>query len=105
MGQTNVLGRYPMHFHILGNGCAGCYFKRSSVHRSFYRCVSVHGSHNTTVSENVAYDVIGFCCYLEDGVEEDNTLSFDLEWSTSTFSAFLLMEAGKPRSSITRAKI
>jgi len=78
MGQTNVLGRYPMHFHVLGNNCEGCYFRDSSVHRSFYRCISVHGTHNTTVSENVAFDVTGYCYYLEDGVEEDNTISFNL---------------------------
>jgi len=78
MGQTNVLGRYPFHFHILGNECSDCYFKGNSIHNSYYRCISVHGTHNTTVSENVAYDVSGFCYYLEDGVEEDNEISFNL---------------------------
>jgi len=78
MGQTNVLGRYPMHFHVLGNGCPDCYFRSSSVHRSFYRCISIHGTNNVTLSENVAYDVTGYCYYLEDGVEEDNTLSYNL---------------------------
>ena len=65
MGQTNVLGRYPFHWHMLGNGCEDCYFRDNSIHRSFYRCISIHGTHNTTVSENVAYDVNGFCYYLE----------------------------------------
>jgi hypothetical protein len=78
MGQTNVLGRYPMHFHILNEGCSDCYFRDSSVHRSFYRCVSIHGTHYTTISENVAYDVTGFCYYLEDGVEHHNRLEFNL---------------------------
>jgi hypothetical protein len=77
MGQTNILGRYPMHFHELKN-CQTCYFRQSSVHRSYYRCVSIHGTHNVTVSENVAFDVTGYCYYLEDGVEEDNTISFNL---------------------------
>jgi hypothetical protein len=77
MGQTNVLGRYPMHFHLLGD-CADCYFRDSSVHRSFYRCVSIHGTNYINVNENVAYDVTGFCYYLEDGVEHDNTISFNL---------------------------
>jgi hypothetical protein len=78
MGQTNVLGRYPMHFHILGDGCSDCYFRDSSVHRSFYRCISIHGTHSTQVSENVAYDVAGYCYYLEDGVEHDNRIEFNL---------------------------
>jgi len=78
MGQTNVLGRYPIHFHVLGDACKDCYFRDSSVHRSYYRCISVHGTNGMLVSENVAYDVTGYCYYLEDGVEEDNTISFNL---------------------------
>ena len=78
MGQTNTLGRYPIHFHVLGDECADCYFQDSSIHESYYRCISIHGTNNMTVSENVAYDVTGFCYYLEDGVEEYNTLSYNL---------------------------
>ena len=78
MGQTNFLGRYPIHYHRLGNSCDGCYFRDSSIHKSFYRCISVHASNNLTVTENVGYDITGYCYYLEDGVEEDNTLSFNL---------------------------
>jgi len=78
MGQTNVIGRYPMHFHLLGNSCSDCYFRDSSVHRSFYRCVSIHGTNFLDVSENVAFDVTGFCYYLEDGVEHDNRIEFNL---------------------------
>ena len=44
MGQTNVLGRYPIHFHLLGDSCSDCYLRDSSVHRSYYRCVSIHGT-------------------------------------------------------------
>jgi len=78
MGQTNILGRYPMHFHLLQDNCPGCYFKDSSVHRSFYRCISIHGTNNIMVSENVAFDVTGYCYYLEDGIEEQNTISYNL---------------------------
>ena len=78
MGQTNVMGRYPMHFHLLGSDCSDCYFRDSSVHRSFYRCVSIHGTHFIEVSENVAYDVSGFCYYLEDGIEHDNRIEYNL---------------------------
>jgi G8 domain len=60
MGQTNVMGRYPMHFHLLGRSCSDCYFRDSSIHRSFYRCASIHATDLIQVSENVAYDVTGF---------------------------------------------
>jgi hypothetical protein len=78
MGQTNFLGRYPIHFHILGDSCVGCYFRDSSIHESYYRGISLHGTNNLLVSENVAYDITGYCYYLEDGVEVNNTLSFNL---------------------------
>jgi cell migration-inducing and hyaluronan-binding protein len=62
MGQTNVMGRYPLHFHRMKDaGGKRSYMRDSSVHRSFYRCVSVHGTHGALVSQNVAYDAIGHC--------------------------------------------
>ena len=51
MGQTNTLGRYPIHFHVLGDECADCYFQDSSIHESYYRCISTHGTNNMTVGE------------------------------------------------------
>lgn len=36
------------------------------------------GTNSLTVSENVAFNVIGYCYYLEDGVEENNKLLFNL---------------------------
>lgn len=68
MGQTNILGRYPMHFHLLGNRCEGCYLRDSSIHCSYYRCISIHGTHNATITKNVTFNVTGFCYYLEDGM-------------------------------------
>jgi hypothetical protein len=42
------------------------------------RCVVVHGTNDTLVSTNVAFDIIGHCYYLEDGVEENNRIEFNL---------------------------
>jgi hypothetical protein len=67
-----------MHFHLLERSCQDCYFRDSSIHRSFYRCVSIHTTDLTQISENVAYDVMGFCYYLEEGVEEENKIEFNL---------------------------
>eukprot|EP00041_Stephanoeca_diplocostata_P022668 m.542974 g.542974 ORF g.542974 m.542974 type:complete len:1700 (-) comp22123_c0_seq1:169-5268(-) len=54
------------------------YVRDCSVHDSYYRCVSIHGSHNVTLSRNVAHNVSGHCFYLEDGVEERNTIEYNL---------------------------
>ncbi|ORY52977.1 hypothetical protein BCR33DRAFT_761302 [Rhizoclosmatium globosum] len=78
MGQTNVMGRYPYHIHQAGQNGINSYLKSSSIHQSFFRCMSVHGSHNVTISNNVAYDITANCFYIEDGIEEDNTFSYNL---------------------------
>ena len=78
MGQTNVMARYPVHFHLIGDGGIRSFVHDVSIHRSYYRCVSVHGTHAVTVSRNVAYDAIGHCYYLEDGVEENNVFEYNL---------------------------
>jgi len=80
VGQTNVLGRYPVHFHMcLQSVPTGQLFvKDSSVHRSYFRAYAVHGTNNVLISQNVAYDVIGHAYFLEDGVEEQSTFEYNL---------------------------
>ena len=38
----------------------------------------LHGTNNLQVSQNVAYDAVGMCFYLEDGVEEENVIEYNL---------------------------
>eukprot|EP01084_Bolivina_argentea_P204467 349184_1 len=76
MGQLNVLGRYPLHMHLLGNG-TDSYFTDNSVTNSFFRCYVIHGTNDTLLSRNIAYNVMGMCYYIEDGIEENNTLSYN----------------------------
>jgi hypothetical protein len=97
-GQRGVLGRYvsgmpralvacplsssshshacptlqPMHIHLCEYLSAGTTFKRNFVHQSNQRCMIIHGSHNATIEENVAYESFGHCFMLEDGAEIDN---------------------------------
>ena len=84
VGQTNVLGRYPVHFHMMGDvaapdgGLPRALVRDCAIHRSYYRCVSVHGTNRSLVSTTVAYDAVGHCYYLEDGVEEYNTFEYNL---------------------------
>ncbi len=68
-GQKNVLGRYPLHFHLLGNGenARNSYFEDNSIVNSNYRCIVIHGTNYSRISRNIAYNVHGHCFYLEDG--------------------------------------
>ena len=54
------------------------YITDSSVVHSFYRAIVVHGCNGVLVHKNVAFDIIGHGYYLEDGVEERNTFTFNL---------------------------
>jgi len=77
MGQTNQLARYPYHFHTIGE-CENCYVHDSSCEHTYYRCVVLHQTSLVDIRSNVAFDVTGFAYYLEDGVEENNTLYYNL---------------------------
>jgi len=77
VGQTNARGRYPVHFHLVVDGSTS-YIEDCSFHRSYNKAVVVHGTNFARVSRNVAYDVIGHAFYLQDGVEEENIIEFNL---------------------------
>ena len=77
MGQAGILARYPFHLHLAGD-MSGSYFRSNSIHDSFQRCVTVHGTHNTVVADNVAYEALGHCYFLEDGIETGNVFDHNL---------------------------
>ncbi len=78
MGQSGVMGHYPIHFHLLRDGGRGLYVKNSSIHHSFSRCITIHGTHGVLVERTVAFEVQGHCFFLEDGLEQDNVLRDNL---------------------------
>ena len=74
MGQKGELGRYPWHWHHVHLFGAGQYFKNSSVHQSFNRAITIHGTSYVNVENNFFYDHIGHGVFLEDGSERYNTI-------------------------------
>ncbi len=71
MGQKSILARYPFHWHLAGS-VPGQYIKNSGIHRSFNRCVTVHGADEALIEDNVCYDFLGHGYFLEDGIEQNN---------------------------------
>jgi cell migration-inducing and hyaluronan-binding protein len=71
MGQHLTLARYPIHWHLLGEG-EGQYIANSAIHDTYSRCVTVHGTNNVRVENNVTYNTVGHCFFLEDGIETGN---------------------------------
>ncbi len=72
MGQHLELARYPIHWHLVGDGGKGQYVKNTAIHDSFNRCVTVHGSNDLRVENNVTYNTVGHCFFMEDGIEHGN---------------------------------
>ena len=71
MGQNMTLARYPIHWHLIGDA-QGQYIKNASLHDTYNRCVTVHGTNFLRVENNVTYNTVGHCFFLEDGIEHGN---------------------------------
>lgn len=82
MGQQQELGRYPMHWHVMLDQAVGQYFTDCSVHRTYNRAITIHGTDFVDVSRNVAYDNEGHAVFLEDGSEQFNTITDNLVLTT-----------------------
>ena len=77
MGQAGRLGRYPLHWHQLGNAPTQ-FIKNSSIHHSFQRCAVIHDTNWVLIENNVCYNFKGHGFMLEDGTETKNTISGNL---------------------------
>ncbi len=71
MGQNMHLARYPIHWHLVGDA-QGQYIRNSAIHDTYSRCVTVHGTNYLDIENNVTYNNIGHCFFLEDGIEHGN---------------------------------
>src|SRR4051812_14673289 len=60
MGQNLTLARYPIHWHLIGDA-DGQYIRNAAIHNTYNRCVTVHGTNNLHVENNVTYDNVGHC--------------------------------------------
>jgi hypothetical protein len=81
VGQSTILGRYPMHFHRNGD-IPLSFIKGNAVHRSFARTVTAHHVRFLRISHNVAYDVFGHTYFIEDGSESKNIVEHNLGLNT-----------------------
>src|SRR6187401_2381498 len=77
MGQNLTLARYPIHWHLVGDA-KGQYIRNAAIHDTFNRCVTVHGTNNLQVENNVTYNTVGHCFFLEDGIEHGNEFVHNL---------------------------
>lgn len=77
-GQAFRLGRYPIHWHLMGDIDHKSYVRGCGIHRTFNRAVTIHNTHNLLVEHNVIYDIMGGAFFIEDGIETGNILQYNL---------------------------
>ena len=76
-GQAYSLGRYPLHFHLIGK-VSESYVRNNSIHDTFNRACTIHGVFYFRVMYNVAYNVKGHTYFIEDGIEIQNRIEGNL---------------------------
>lgn len=82
LGQSRIVGRYPIHWHMVRDSGAGQYIRNSSIHHSFNRAITIHGTDELEVIDNTAYRTLGHAVFLEDGSEQDNIIRGNLVTAT-----------------------
>ncbi|XP_056378576.1 fibrocystin-L-like isoform X2 [Hyla sarda] len=77
-GQAFRLGRYPIHWHLMGDVQYKSYVRGCGIHQTYNRAVTIHNTHNLLVEKNVIYDIMGGAFFIEDGIEHGNILQHNL---------------------------
>lgn len=78
MGKEGVLGRYPIHFHLVRDTMRGSSVVGAAIVNSGNRFVTVHGTHYMLVRDCVGYQSVGHGFFLEDATEVYNLLDRNL---------------------------
>ena len=76
-GQMGRIGRYSIHFHMIG-AVRNSYVRKNSIHHTFNRAIAIHGVHYLRVQDNVAFETRGHQYFVEDGLETKNIITGNL---------------------------
>ena len=78
LGKEGVLGRYAIHYHLIGDTMRGSQVKGVAIVDSHNRWVTVHGTQYLVVRDCVGYKSVGHGFFLEDATEAYNLLDRNL---------------------------
>ena len=87
-GQASELGRYPIHFHNSYDQ-PNSYFRGLGIWQTFNRAMTLHAVNYALIENNVAYNNMGHAYFMEDAVEHDNTVRYNLAIKTKIASSLL----------------
>src|SRR5204862_3125543 len=78
LGKQDVLGRYSLHFHLVGDTMRGSSVIGASIWDSGNRWLTIHGTNYLVVRDCVGYRSKGHGFFFEDGTEVYNVLDRNL---------------------------
>jgi hypothetical protein len=78
LGKEGVLGRYALHYHLVGDTMRGSSVIGASIWDSGNRWLTIHGTNYLVVRDCVGYQSVGHGFFLEDGTEAYNVLDHNL---------------------------
>ena len=78
LGKERVLGRYPIHYHLVGTTMRGSSVIGASLWDSHNRWLTIHGTNYLVVRDCVGYQSLGHGFFMEDGTEVYNVLDRNL---------------------------
>ncbi len=78
LGKLDTLGKYPIHYHLVGASMRGSSLVGVSVWDSHNRWITVHGTQYLVVKDCIGYKGVGHGFFLEDGTEVYNIFDRNL---------------------------
>ena len=78
LGKEGVLGRYAIHYHLVGDTMRGSSVQGAAIVDSHNRWITVHGTQHLVVRDCVGFQSVGHGYFLEDGTEVYNLLDHNL---------------------------
>ncbi len=78
LGKPGILGRYSIHFHLVGDTMRGSSVIGASIRDSGNRWITIHGTQYLVVRDCIGYGSTGHGFFLEDGTEVYNVLDRNL---------------------------
>ena len=78
LGKEGVLGKYPIHFHLIRDSMRGTGVVGASIWDSRNRFMAVHGTDYLLVRDCVGYRCLGHGYFLEDATEQYNIFDRNL---------------------------
>lgn len=78
LGKEGVLGRYAIHFHLIGDTMRGSQVLGAAIVDSHNRWVTIHGTEYLIVRDCVGFKSVGHGYFMEDGTEIYNLLDRNL---------------------------